>query len=837
MKDAGKLTLASLSVVLYLGLQVRCEQPVNCQWGPYGEWSECDGCTKTQRRSRPILVYAQFGGIPCSGQATQMQSCTPKQGCPLEHGCGDRFRCFSGKCISMALVCNGDQDCEEDGLDEQNCEESTSTTVCDDDRVPPNVELTGRGFDVLTGNLRGGVINTKSFGGQCRKTFSGDSRFFYRLPQSLIGYTFQVKIENDFSDEVFESSWSYVKHTENRQNSNEGHYYETFHDEVSKKRSHRLIIIKNDVEVAQFQNGPPAYVPISEEFWKALSTLPTVYDYASYLSLIERYGTHFLSEGTLGGQYQFLLGIDFAFEKQISSFEKDFHECVRKKFRFLFFSWTKETCHSFRDAATRGNGPGDWHRSMPFDSKVEGGDPAFVAGLKSVDLDNPVANLDRYKKWAGSVKTFPSVIKPKLRPLYELVKEVPCAAVKRLHLKRAIEAYQTQQHSCHCKPCQNNGLPVLSGMSCACVCKKNTTGLACEQGTALDEQPGVIHGSWTCWSAWSRCQEGQRSRTRTCSNPYPSGGGKHCVGEPTERKPCEDEDLEHLRSMEPHCFDASLSPAESCKTPPPLVNGYVLDPKDVNPVGSKVTYTCVEGYHIVGDNIAECTVDKTWKRSKMECRSTVCMAPPLQYDVTATPWKLTYQIGEMITLSCPVGRVREGASEIQCDSSLNWSPQPEDVKCIVLPTRPPEPTHSRCKPWEKLERSRCVCKLPYECSSSLEVCATNLDRDRTHRLSVCKMKAMVCLGQRYTLADDSACQWPSQDPAPCPKCQLWETCDEQTGKCRCRETTECSEPGALLCTQSGAEDTVSATMSECEAGLRRCRGEKVSVVSLKPCYS
>lgn len=45
---------------------------------------------------------------------------------------------------------------------------------------------------MLTGKLKAGVINTLSFGGQCRKVFSGDHRDFYRLPQSILRYSFQV---------------------------------------------------------------------------------------------------------------------------------------------------------------------------------------------------------------------------------------------------------------------------------------------------------------------------------------------------------------------------------------------------------------------------------------------------------------------------------------------------------------------------------------------------------------------------------------------------------------------------------------------------------------------
>lgn len=60
---------------------------------------------------------------------------------------------------------------------------------------------------------------------------------------------------------------------------------------------------------------------------------------------------------------------------------------------------------------------------------------------------------------------------------------------------------------------------------------------------------GVIHGSWSCWSAWSLCSGGRSSRSRSCSNPSPQNGGHHCTGEPTETAGCEDQEvLQYLRS-------------------------------------------------------------------------------------------------------------------------------------------------------------------------------------------------------------------------------------------------------------------------------------------------
>lgn len=49
-----------------------------------------------QTRSRSMVVYAQFGGNPCGGQRTETRPCETTKSCPLQDGCGDRFRCRSG---------------------------------------------------------------------------------------------------------------------------------------------------------------------------------------------------------------------------------------------------------------------------------------------------------------------------------------------------------------------------------------------------------------------------------------------------------------------------------------------------------------------------------------------------------------------------------------------------------------------------------------------------------------------------------------------------------------------------------------------------------------------
>ncbi|XP_053391486.1 thrombospondin-1-like [Mercenaria mercenaria] len=52
----------------------------------------------------------------------------------------------------------------------------------------------------------------------------------------------------------------------------------------------------------------------------------------------------------------------------------------------------------------------------------------------------------------------------------------------------------------------------------------------------------VVDGNWSPWTSWSgcdvTCENGTRSRARTCTNPAPQYGGLNCSGDSTEFKLC-----------------------------------------------------------------------------------------------------------------------------------------------------------------------------------------------------------------------------------------------------------------------------------------------------------
>ena len=119
----------------------------------------------------------------------------------------------------------------------------------------------------------------------------------------------------------------------------------------------------------------------------------------------------------------------------------------------------------------------------------------YIGLLHSFLLLLPVSCFDLFLSSltsALSKLTAPCRASPQLRPLYELVKEVQCAGLKQLNLRRATEQYLAEEHPCHCRPCRNNGQPLLSATECVCVCRPGTSGLACEKGSVIGEPAGEI---------------------------------------------------------------------------------------------------------------------------------------------------------------------------------------------------------------------------------------------------------------------------------------------------------------------------------------------------------
>ncbi|NXN59585.1 ATS14 metalloproteinase, partial [Rynchops niger] len=90
--------------------------------------------------------------------------------------------------------------------------------------------------------------------------------------------------------------------------------------------------------------------------------------------------------------------------------------------------------------------------------------------------------------------------------------------------------------------CKTKKGPPLDGTECS-------PGKWCFKGHCIwktSEQPYSQDGSWSSWSKFSSCSRtcggGVRSRSRSCDNPPPAYGGRHCPGATYEYQVCNAED-------------------------------------------------------------------------------------------------------------------------------------------------------------------------------------------------------------------------------------------------------------------------------------------------------
>ncbi|CAI9553237.1 unnamed protein product, partial [Staurois parvus] len=140
----------------------------------------------------------------------------------------------------------------------------------------------------------------------------------------------------------------------------------------------------------------------------------------------------------------------------------------------------------------------------------------------------------------------------------------------------------------------------------------------------------------------------EESGTGFVTIQHPVEEERNCIGDSIESQKCEEDELEHLRTVEPHCFDINILPTEFCPPPPTLWNGYVLDDDNSYFAGKRIVYTCNSGYTLVGEAVAECKEDLSWQVNAMKCQRLLCSLPQLPSGITVAPEKDSYQVGDKI---------------------------------------------------------------------------------------------------------------------------------------------------------------------------------------------
>ncbi|XP_008292336.1 complement component C8 alpha chain [Stegastes partitus] len=547
--------------------------PINCRLGSWSAWTPCNACTDKKFRFRSLEKPSQFGGTDCIEGLWERLACpTSALQCLVPDYCGDSFTCKeTGRCISQSLRCNGEPDCDdfsdEDGCTDLNRRDDKCSTL-----LPiPGAERGTQGFNILTGDFVDHVLDSKYFGGQCEYVYNGEWRKFvydafcenlhynedeknYRKPYNYHTYRFVAQAKSESSHEYFEDLSSLLTARKTMSSSNGGasigiSYVQVgmsgsgeseFLSNLTRHRSQDLgfIRLQSKVQTAHFKMRTNQLM-LHEDFYISLMELPEQYDFGMYSRFLNTFGTHYVTEGTMGGTLEYIVVVNKTSMAESKIEAEQAGSCIGVSIGFTYpldeyakidLKWKKDFCNK--------DGRFDQEKSSKSSviedvvTLVKGGIIDSSAGLAAI------RNPDTYKKWGASLKYNPAVIEHETMPIYELVHYSTAAdhvGARMANLQRALDEHLQQFDPCRCAPCRHNGIPALSGTSCTCICKSGFQGEACEETLGRDTK---TDGVWSCWGPWSSCTSGRKTRTRVCNNPPPDGGGANCLGSTSQARRC-----------------------------------------------------------------------------------------------------------------------------------------------------------------------------------------------------------------------------------------------------------------------------------------------------------
>ncbi|XP_051043971.1 complement component C8 beta chain isoform X2 [Phodopus roborovskii] len=508
-----------------------------------------------QYRHAYLLQPSQFHGELCDFSDKEVEDCVTNRPCRSQVRCEGFVCAQTGRCVNRRLLCNGDNDCG-DQSDEANCKRIYKKCQQEMEQYWAIGNLAS-GINLFTNTFEGPVLDHRYYGGGCSPHYILNTKF--RKPYNVEGYTPQTQGKYEFALTEYESYSDFERNVTEKETrkssfkfgfkiintfefgykeeSNKGRHYISRTKRFSHTKS-KFLHARSVLEVAHYKLKSRSLM-LHYEFLQRVKSLPLEYSYGEYRDLLRDFGTHFITEAVLGGIYEYTLIMNKDIMERGDYTLDDVSDCVGKHVQvggaiskvYLNLGVSGEKCNAILNEIKDRN-----KRSTMVEDLVvlvRGGTSEYITTLAYREL--PTAELMR--EWGDAVQYDPAIIKIKAEPLYELVTATDFAysSTVKQNIKKALEEFQMEVSSCHCAPCQGNGVPVLKGSRCDCICPAGFQGIACEVSNRKDVP---IDGKWSCWSDWSACSGGHKTRQRQCNNPLPQKGGRSCSGPASETVNC-----------------------------------------------------------------------------------------------------------------------------------------------------------------------------------------------------------------------------------------------------------------------------------------------------------
>ncbi|XP_048876968.1 complement component C9 [Brienomyrus brachyistius] len=549
--------------------EVNAPAAVDCKMSPWSEWSGCDPCSKRMFRSRSIDVFGQFNGHPCNQRLGDWKTCKTDHVCEEEvkHPCSEtEFQCDSGLCIKNRLVCNGDNDCG-DFSDEDTCEEVKRAPCGKQELELSDLGRTaGYGINIFGSDPRSNAFDNELFNGLCRRVKDTNTLKYHRLPWNVATLDYVTAADEQISREIFHEANSLLKEILKEktqslkaelsfkftlsESENATSLNVTFKNEkketikvVSQYSTikHRSFMrVKGKVQLSTFRMRSRDPM-LTEIFLNDISYLPVEYNKGEYFRFLEDYGTHYAMSGKSGGEYELVYVINKEVMKTTKMTEQKIQDCLNLDLSVKFELDTTgkldtENCEKVTVSANEtGNNDALIDKVV---TSINGGTIVAATSLKTKIEKTGVLDPEAFVQWAKSLHDAPVLLSSQVEPILSLIPvNMPHAETKKSNIERATEDYIAEYSVCKCQPCQNGGTVAMIDGQCLCLCTPQFEGLAC-QTLKSDLMAGNIiqEGNWNCWSLWSSCKAGQRSRTRSCNTKGLSSGS--CKGDTINAENC-----------------------------------------------------------------------------------------------------------------------------------------------------------------------------------------------------------------------------------------------------------------------------------------------------------
>ncbi|KAG8512686.1 Complement component C9 [Galemys pyrenaicus] len=499
---------------------------------PWSKWSECNPCLKQMFRSRSIEVFGQFKGRRCMDALGDRRMCVPTDVCEdAEDDCGDDFKCGTGRCIKRRLLCNDDNDCG-DFSDEDDCENDPRppcrTKVVEESEV---ARTAGFGINILGMDPLSTPFDNEYFNGMCERIRDGNTLTYYRKPWNVAFLAYESiadkKLRTEYYDEQDESwkmifqekttsfSGSFtVKFTPTEAIEHGKYNFEKPSDKkdspkpiqfgggfgftysknesfqrlysYSTKKDKIFLHVNGMVQLGRFMMRNRD-IMLTTTFLDDIKALPTSYEKGEYFALLETYGTHYSSSGSVGGRYELIYVLDKASMREKGVELRDVQRCLGFDVNIHLNIETEIKQEFKRDSCVKMHGTQAVNitsDSLIDDviSLIRGGTHKYAFELKEKLLRGAKeVDVTDFVNWATSLKDAPVLINQKLSPIYNLVPmKMKDAHLKKQNLERAIEDYVNEYSVRKCQPCQNGGTVILMDGECVCTCPILFEGLACE---------------------------------------------------------------------------------------------------------------------------------------------------------------------------------------------------------------------------------------------------------------------------------------------------------------------------------------------------------------------